>query len=113
DFWATWCGPCIQALPELRALYEKHKDKGLEVIGVSLDANEAQGGKAALTKFLADNKLPWPIYYQGGGFEGAFSQKWSIMAIPQIFLIDKEGKLSSVDAHGPALEEQVSKLLAQ
>ena len=62
DFWATWCGPCIAEMPNVTAAYETYKDKGFEVVGISLDED-----KAAVVKFIADNKMPWPQFVDGKG----------------------------------------------
>ena len=60
DFWATWCGPCIGELPRMKQLYAEYHDKGVEFIGVSLDAPKDQGGLDKLKNFVAENTVEWP-----------------------------------------------------
>ena len=65
DFWATWCGPCVAEMPKMKELYAKYRDKGVEFIGVSLDQPKEQGGLDKLKKFVKENEIAWPQYYQG------------------------------------------------
>jgi thiol-disulfide isomerase/thioredoxin/outer membrane lipoprotein-sorting protein len=84
DFWATWCGPCVAALPQLTVLYQQLKEKGVAFIGV----NEDEDAKTA-ADFVAKKNLPWPNFHDGGEIAGAFHQK----GLPLIVLIDAEGKI--------------------
>jgi thiol-disulfide isomerase/thioredoxin len=110
DFWATWCGPCLQELPNLKAVYEKYHDRGLEVVGVSLDDD-----KEELTKFLKQNDLPWKILVSTDagkkGFDNPNSDYYGISGIPAIFLMNREGKVVSLEARGEKLGELVASLL--
>jgi RNA polymerase sigma factor (sigma-70 family) len=118
DFWATWCGPCVREIPEMKRLYNQYHDQGVEFIGVSHDLPEDDGGLEALKKFVADWQIPWPQYYQGhdnqrivsGSPTEDFSEFWGISGIPTVFLIDAEGKLSSTEARG-RLETMIPRLL--
>ena len=100
DFWATTCGPCIAQMPEIKHLYETYRDRGVEIIGVNLDESEEQGGLKAMKDYVVKNKIPWPQYYQGHGFDSEFSSRWSVKAIPEIFIIGRDGKLASTNASG-------------
>jgi len=112
DFWATWCGPCVDEMPKMKELYAKYRDKGVEFIGVSLDQPKDQGGLDSLKKFVKEHGITWPQYYQGGGWKSSFSSSWKINSIPRVFVVDQRGKLHSVDARGkletiiPALLEK-------
>ncbi|CAN5672828.1 hypothetical protein BH23PLA1_BH23PLA1_15190 [soil metagenome] len=112
DFWATWCGPCIAELPKMLSIYNEYKDKGVEFIGISLDAPEDQGGLDKLKAFVEENELPWLHYYQGNGWESEFSRSWGINSIPAIFVVDQQGNLYSTNARG-RLETMIPELLAK
>ncbi len=110
DFWATWCGPCVAEMPTMKETYKKFRDQGVEFIGVSLDQPKDKGGLDALLKYVKDNDVTWPQYYQGNGWESDFSKKWGINSIPAMFVVDAEGKLYSVEARGK-LETMLPELL--
>ena len=110
DFWATWCGPCIAEMPNMKRLYAEYKDKGVEFVGVSLDAPKDQGGLDKLKEYVAKNEVTWPQYYQGNGWQSDFSSSWGINSIPAVFIVDAQGKLHSVNARGK-LETLIPELL--
>lgn len=113
DFWATWCGPCVAEMPHLKEFYAKYHPQGVEILGVSLDEPEANGGLKALKDFVAKNGIPWSQYYQGNGWQSKFSSAWGIQSIPATFAIDKQGKLyGSVEPRSDNFEDQIKKLLA-
>ena len=112
DFWATWCGPCVAELPAMKKLYEKFHGQGVEFLGVSLDQPKKQGGLDALKKFVKEQEIRWPQYYQGKGWESDFSRSWGINSIPTMFLVNQEGKLVSVEARGK-LAELIPEVLAK
>lgn len=107
DFWATWCGPCVAELPNVKAAYEKLHDKGFEIVGISFDDD-----KAALEKFVKDKAMPWPQFFDGQGWQNEFGLKYKITAIPAMWLVDKQGILVDMNARD-GLVEKVEKLLAQ
>jgi thiol-disulfide isomerase/thioredoxin len=94
DFWATWCGPCIAAFPALKATYEKLHDKGLEVIGISLDDD-----KDALQNFIKKRGVVWPQYCDGKGWNNEFSFRFGINSVPTLWIIDKKGILRATNSH--------------
>ncbi|HZW33492.1 MAG TPA: TlpA disulfide reductase family protein [Isosphaeraceae bacterium] len=110
DFWATWCGPCVAEMPKMKQLYAKYHDQGVEFIGVSLDQPREQGGLESLIKFVQENDIRWPQYYQGNFWRSAFSSSWGINSIPRVFVVDQEGKLYSVNARGK-LDTMIPELL--
>lgn len=104
DFWATWCGPCKKELPRVEAVYQQHKDRGLEVIGVSLDADADD-----LAAFLAEHPLPWKTL--AGEGNQATAEKYGVRGIPTLMLIDKEGKIRGVAHSIEQLTDTLAKLL--
>ncbi|QYM79389.1 TlpA family protein disulfide reductase [Horticoccus luteus] len=86
DFWATWCGPCRKEIPGYIALQKKYGDKGLAIIGVSLD----QAGPGVVKKFVADNKVNYTIVMGSDEVVAAFG---GVEGIPTTFLIDRDGRI--------------------
>lgn len=120
DFWAIWCGPCRAEIPNVVATYEKLHGAGFEIVGVSLDkAPDPQkpwrSARSAeqLQAFTRENRMPWPQYYDGSYWNNPIAKKYGIGAIPAMFLLDKEGRIVSTNARGPALERKVRELLGQ
>ncbi len=108
DFWATWCGPCITELPHVKKAYEKYSKDGFEIVGVSLDQD-----KDTLTKFLAKEKMTWPQFFDGKGWQNKVSTSYGINSIPATFLLDKDGKILAKGLRGDALEAAVAKALGK
>lgn len=106
DFWATWCGPCIREMPNVRALYDGNKDKGFTVVGVSLDKDLEKLGQ-----FIADNKVPW-TNLAGDGTQ-ALAKKYGVRGIPTMMLIDREGNIVGVSHNVAALSKKAEQLLAK
>lgn len=92
DFWASWCVPCIAAMPEMKNTYARYKDKELEILGVSLD-NQEKAWKDAVVK----HGLPWVNISELKGWNGEIGKQYNITAIPQNVLIGKDGKILGVD----------------
>lgn len=106
DFWATWCGPCVAEMPNVVAAYQKYHELGFEVIGVSLDKDED-----ALKRFVKENKMIWPQFFDGQGWRNALATKYGIQSIPATFLIDGDGKIVAKDLRGRALEAELARRL--
>jgi len=105
DFWATWCGPCVREIPNVKAAYDKLHSKGFEIVGISFDQD-----KEALQKFVAKNQMAWPQYFDGKGWENAFGKRFEIHSIPTMWLVDKKGNLCDLQGRDD-LEGKVAKLL--
>ena len=104
DFWATWCGPCIGQLPELRALHEKYgNDPRFAMISLSLDENVE-----AATKFLESNPCPWTQAFLGAwNDEERVSKSYGVQGIPALFLIGPDGTIQSQLMRGDSVRERV------
>jgi thiol-disulfide isomerase/thioredoxin len=96
NLWATWCGPCRAEMPELVAMHEKYSDKKFKVIGLNSD-NESQEDVDAFVKKM---KLNYEIGWADNKIVGEFVRVTRIQAIPQSFLIDREGRLRGVFTGG-------------
>ena len=107
DFWASWCGPCRISNKQMVKLYPKYKDKGFEILGISLDEDPAKWKKA-----VGKDKISWLQVIDGGGWDAKTVQAWQINAIPTSFLVDKEGRLIGMDLPPKELEKALDALLA-
>jgi peroxiredoxin len=87
DFWATWCGPCREALPHIREIAHRFQEQPLVVISISLDKDESKW-----KDFVAKNQMTW-LQYRDGGFTGSVAKSFGVTAIPATFTIDADGVL--------------------
>jgi len=112
DFWATWCGPCLQELPNVQANYEKYHDRGFDVVGISLDDD-----RGALETFLEEREIPWATIYNDdpatAGWDNPLATYYGVMGIPAVWLVDKEGNVVSLMARGEALGEMLAEMLGE
>ncbi len=106
DFWAAWCQPCRHENPNVVALYGKYKDKGFDVVGVSLDRE-----KEAWIKAIADDKLVWHQVSELKFWQSEIAQKYGVTAIPCTFLLNKEGKIIAKNLRGEELARKLAELL--
>jgi thiol-disulfide isomerase/thioredoxin len=110
DIWATWCGPCKQEIPYIEKLHEKYKDNpNLAFVSISVDDN-----LKAWQTMVEKDKPAWQNYHVVGGFDSAINKDYYINAIPRFMLIDKDGKIISVNAERPSdprIEEILSEYL--
>jgi len=107
DFWATWCGPCVKEIPNVRAAYEKLHPKGFEIVGISFDSDRKK-----LDDFVEKEKMPWAQYFDGKGWGNEFGKKFGINSIPAMWLVDKKGVLRDLNGRAD-LEKKVEKYLAE
>ena len=108
DFWATWCGPCRSEMPKVISLYNKYHNKGFEIIGISLDES-----KSALEKYITDNKMEWPQYFEGTKWQNSLAKKYGIRSIPATFVLDRKGKIRYKAVRGRELARAVEKLVSE
>jgi cytochrome c biogenesis protein CcmG/thiol:disulfide interchange protein DsbE len=85
NVWATWCHPCRDEIPQLEALHQKHAARGLEVVGVSIDAAGTEDG---VRTFMRDFKMTYPIWFDPGEIVSA---QFLTIGVPETFLIDRAG----------------------
>ena len=106
DFWAGWCGPCRRENPHVVAAYNKYKDKGFDVLGVSLDKT-----KESWVKAIADDKLTWTHVSDLAFWNSAPAKLYGVRAIPANFLIDPTGVIIARNLRGKDLDEKLAELL--
>ncbi|HEY5510893.1 MAG TPA: TlpA disulfide reductase family protein [Prolixibacteraceae bacterium] len=108
DFWAAWCQPCRQENPNVVAMYGKYKDKGFDIVGVSLDRE-----KAAWLKAIADDQLVWHQVSELKFWQSQIAQKYGVSAIPCTFLLDKGGKIIAKNLRGEDLARKLEELMGK
>ena len=106
DFWAAWCRPCRAENPNIVRVYKKYHDKGLNVLGVSLDRKAEDWKKA-----IADDGLDWNHVSNVAYFNDPIAKLYNVDAIPAAFLLDENGIIVAKNLRGPALEHKVAELL--
>ena len=104
DFWATWCGPCVEEMPNVLKNYKKYHDKGFDVVGISADED-----KDALEDFVKDQKLPWKNLYDQAA-STKMADKYGIVAYPTTALVGRDGKVIKLNVRGEELGEELAKL---
>ena len=109
DFWASWCGPCRIANPELVATYNKFHDQGLNIVGVSLDRpGQSEQWKEAIAK----DKLTWTNVSNLKFWEDPIAAQYGVKAIPQMFVVNEYGIIVAKDLKGEALNAKIAELLS-
>lgn len=103
DFWASWCRPCRKEIPNLKNCYTQYKNKGLQIVSVSIDTNDAAWQKA-----LAEEKLPWP----NGIDKSKVADVYKVQFIPAMFLVDlSTGKIIADNLRGQSLRDKLAELM--
>ncbi|MCA9175472.1 MAG: redoxin domain-containing protein [Planctomycetales bacterium] len=105
DFWATWCGPCVREMPNVKAFYQKHHGDGLELVGVSLDKD-----LDAVANFVAEKKIPWETLV--GDENQDLATKYGVRGIPTLMLVDRTGKIVAAAHNIAGIAKKAEELLA-
>lgn len=106
DFWASWCGPCRRANPEVVEIYNTYHDQGFEILGVSLDRDSANWVKA-----IADDQLTWDHISDLKYWNSAGAELYGVTSIPHTVLVDRDGIITAKNLHGDELREAIESLL--
>jgi len=105
DFWASWCGPCRQEMPNVVANYAKYHEKGFEIIGISFD-QKAEAWKSAVGQL----GMTWPQLSDLGGWKSSAADVYGISSIPASILIDGQGKIVAIDLRGSKLGDKLKEI---
>jgi peroxiredoxin len=108
DFWASWCGPCRAESPDVVKAYRAYKDKGFNILGVSMDVAST---RKAWPKAIRDDGLSWTQVCDFTGLsKSAVAKSYQVEAIPQNFIVGPDGRIVARDLHGAALEKKLAEL---
>jgi thiol-disulfide isomerase/thioredoxin len=107
DFWATWCGPCREALPHIQQIAKKFEGQPLVVLSISLDKDDAKW-----RDFVAKNQMTW-LQFRDGYFNGRIATQFGVTAIPATFTIDADGVLEDQHVGDASIEGKLKKLVAR
>ncbi len=105
DFWATNCPPCLEEFPAMKEMYQELHPQGLEVVGITLDEDQD-----TVERFQEKVQLPWPLVMSSDDSD-ATRNRYRVITIPSLFLIDRKGDIAYVDVRGTDLKRAVKKLL--
>lgn len=92
NFWATWCPPCREEMPEMQQYYEQHKDKGLVILGV-----DVQEKREDVVKFINEGNFTWPFMIDT---DGKLTDRYLIIGMPSHFFVDKNGVIQAIHVGG-------------
>ena len=108
DFWASWCGPCMQEMPNVVAAYEKYHAKGFDVVGLSFDNK-----KEPWLKAIADQKMPWTHLSDLKGWRTVASSVYDVNSIPDNLLIDPQGKIVARGLRAQGLQNKLKEIFGE
>jgi peroxiredoxin len=111
NFWATWCGPCRREIPSLERLYQSRKEKGLEILAVSVDRTSS----SKVASFVTDYRMSFPVLLNPDGDVG---QRYWAKAIPSSFILDKKGVIrwkiqGTIEWDVPQVVSKIDQLLSE
>jgi thiol-disulfide isomerase/thioredoxin len=106
QYWATWCEPCLVDVARLREIYRQYNGQGFEIVGINVDTDTQQ-----LAAYLKENPLPWRTIQEEGGLESRPAIELGVMTLPQMLLLDRDGKVVNRNVHVAELTSELSRLL--
>jgi peroxiredoxin len=106
DFWASWCGPCRADMPHVTEVYKQYKNKGFEIVGLSLDRDGD-----AWKKGIKDLNITWPQLSDLKYWQSAAAALYGVNSIPHTVLIDREGVIIAKDLRGESLDTKLAEVL--
>ena len=107
QFWASWCPDCAREMPVVLSTYRQFHERGLEIVGVSLDKD-----KEALLATVRKKGVAWPQYYDGKGWENDLAVRYGVRGIPELWLVDGTGKVVATGVQVDQLEALIPPLLS-
>ena len=110
DFWASWCAPCKQEHKNTVKLYDEYHEKGLNIIGVSIDR---EYHKDKWIEAIKNENLSWIQVSNLQDWNDPIARQYNITSIPQIFILDSKGKIIGKDLRGDALRDKLKELLGE
>jgi thiol-disulfide isomerase/thioredoxin len=108
-FWATWCGPCRELMPEVKAIHEHFHQEGLQMVGVSQDDD-----RDALAAYIEQENIAWPNLFDvdpADSEKHPIAERYGVHGIPSTFVLDASGKVVAKDLHGQSLIAKIEELL--
>ena len=106
EFWASWCAPCREESPTLVRLYNKYKQNGFDILSVSIDSDKSRWENA-----INKDGYVWQNVSELDGYSGATAALYTVTAIPNSFLLDKNGKIIAKNLRGKNLENKLVELM--
>jgi peroxiredoxin len=108
DCWATWCPPCVEEMPDIKAAYQAYQARGFEILAVSLDDDLDK-----LRRYVADHGLGWPQCCDGKAWSSAIAEPFGLTSLPAAFVIGPDGSLIARDLRGEELIRAIEKALPE
>ncbi len=105
DFWASWCGPCLREVPNVKKLYDKYHSKGLEILGISLDEKQD-----AWVNAIQNKGLNWKHVSSLKGWNCPVAKLYNVTGIPRMYIIDEKGTIIAQDLRGEELAHKMDEL---